>query len=212
NNPIKYVDPSGHDPITIISIWIASVTASPDTQMDMQFISDNLARGDYLGAGLDALGMAIPGATGISKTADDIAKFAGKKLDDLGKGTKKLFDIDLQLFTKGTGKAANIGKFYKGAGTVVESSPVSKIKGIFTGNKNDPHHFVNRVIERGLKPDTIMDTFRNPKVILSQWKGQRFRYISDEACIVVNKEGEIITGWLKDEFGDVIKQILKEAN
>lgn len=56
-----------------------------------------------------------------------------------------------------------------------------------------------------------MDTFKNPDVILSQWNGQRFRYITDEACIVVNKNGEIITGWLKDEFGDTIKQILKEA-
>ena len=81
-----------------------------------------------------------------------------------------------------------------------------------TGNINDPHHFINRVIERGLSPDIIIDTFRNPKVILSQWKGQRFRYITDKACIVVNKDGELVTGWLKDEFGDILKQILKEAN
>ena len=59
-----------------------------------------------------------------------------------------------------------------------------------TGNINDPHHFIN----------------------LSQWKGQRFRYITDKACIVVNKDGELVTGWLKDEFGDILKQILKEAN
>jgi len=37
------------------------------------------------------------------------------------------------------------------------------------------------------------------------------RYITYEACIVVNKNGEIITGWLEDEFGNTIKQILKEA-
>ena len=113
---------------------------------------------------------------------------------------------------KGVSKPSNIGKFYKGAGTVVESSPISEIKGIFTGNVKDPHHFINRVIERGLSPNIIMDTFKNPKVILSQWKGQRFRYITDKACIVVNKDGEIVTGWLKDEFGDVLNQILKEAN
>ncbi|WP_251862601.1 hypothetical protein [Clostridium sp. Marseille-Q2269] len=38
------------------------------------------------------------------------------------------------------------------------------------------------------------------------------QYITDDACIVVSKDGQIITGWLKDEYGDSIIQILKEAN
>lgn len=44
------------------------------------------------------------------------------------------------------------------------------------------------------------DTIRNPDVVLSKWKDQRFRYITDELYIVVNKEGEAVTGCFKNEF------------
>lgn len=113
------------------------------------------------------------------------------------------------LFDGGIPK--NMGKTYKGVGTVVEISPINKISGIYTGNVKDPGHFINRVIERGLSPELIINTFKSPRVVLSQWNGQRFRYISDDACIAINKDGEIITGWLKNEYGESIKQILKET-
>lgn len=43
-------------------------------------------------------------------------------------------------------------------------------------------------------------TIRNPGVVLSKWKDQKFRYITDELYIVVNKEGEVVTGCFKNEF------------
>jgi hypothetical protein len=104
-----------------------------------------------------------------------------------------------------------IGKTFEGAGTVIGNNPLTKITGIFKANKKDPYHFVNRVIERGLNPSQIVNTFKKPYVILSQWKGERFLYISKDMAIVINKNGEIITGWLKNEFGPVLIQILKEA-
>ena len=48
-------------------------------------------------------------------------------------GYKNFIEFESGL-GKGVSKPSNIGKFYKGAGTVVESSPISEIKGIFTGN------------------------------------------------------------------------------
>ena len=57
-----------------------------------------------------------------------------------------------------------------------------------------------------------MDIFRNPEVILSQWNGERFTYITQNASITVTKSGDIVTGWLKSDFGNVTKQILLEAH
>lgn len=108
NNSLKYFDPSGNEPITILALWAAAVSASPDTQIDMQFIADDLSRGDYLAAGLDAIGTAIPGVSGVSKIGDDVAKVVGKGLDDIGKASKKLFNIDLQLFAKGTSEVGEL--------------------------------------------------------------------------------------------------------
>ncbi len=217
NNPILYKDPSGHvagvdDALVVFYLYLNAVVYSPDTQMDIEFISMDLAQGDYLGAALDTAGLLLPGATGFGRASKPVKRWLGKvgnKIDDILKFGKH-FDEVIEGTVKAS-KASNLGKFYKGAGTVVDSSPVSKITGIYKGNTKDPYHFIDRVTERGIKPDVIMNTFRNPDVILSQWKGERFRYITDEACIVVNKDGEIITGWLKDEFGDTLKQILQEA-
>ncbi|MED4912207.1 hypothetical protein P9761_29110 [Brevibacillus centrosporus] len=105
-------------------------------------------------------------------------------------------------------KAANLGKTYKNLGTVVGTSPITKITGISQQNAG---HFLERVIERGISPQTILDTLRNPSVITTQWKGERYAYISKEAVIIVDKTGKLVTGWLKDDFSDAVRQIIKEA-
>jgi len=56
-----------------------------------------------------------------------------------------------------------------------------------------------------------MNTFRNPNVVLSQWGGERFLYLSNDAAVAVSKSGELITVMGKNDFGPAIKQILKEA-
>lgn len=99
----------------------------------------------------------------------------------------------------------------KGAGTVIESSPLRKVVGIYTGNIADPYHFINRVIERDIKPITIINTFRNPDVVLSQWGGERFLHILQDAALVVNKYGQLVTNWGKNEFGATINLIIQEA-
>ncbi|WP_427340818.1 hypothetical protein, partial [Caloranaerobacter sp. DY30410] len=103
-NPIKYTDPEGHNPIIVLMLWATAIASSPDTQMDIQFISMDLAEENYLAALLDTAGMLIPVATGIGKIGDDAVKFVKNGLDDIGKTSKRLFNIDLQLFAKGTRK------------------------------------------------------------------------------------------------------------
>jgi peroxiredoxin len=52
---------------------------------------------------------------------------------------------------------------------------------------------------------------KNPVAVLSQQGGNRFAYVSQEAVVVVDKSGNIVTVWGKDTFDDVVKQVLKDA-
>lgn len=108
---------------------------------------------------------------------------------------------------KGTGNvASNLGKAYGKNGrfgTVIDK-PNIQVTG-FSG------HAVNQAITRGVKTETIQNTVKNPVAVLSQQGGNRFAYVSQEAVVVVDKSGNIVTVWGKDTFDDVVKQVLKDA-
>lgn len=104
NNPLVYVDPHGEFPVAVLYVYFTAVVSSPDIQMDMQFIADDLACGDYVSAGLDVIGAAVPGATGVGKATK---KVAGEVAD----GFKKAFKFDLQQFAKGTVKPNQVHHF-----------------------------------------------------------------------------------------------------
>ncbi|WP_427338762.1 hypothetical protein, partial [Caloranaerobacter sp. DY30410] len=112
-NPIKYTDPEGHNPIIVLMLWATAIASSPDTQMDMQFIAMDLAEKDYLAAVLDGVGMLVPEATGIGEIGDDAVKFVKNGLDDIGRTSKRLFNINLQLFAKVTERIANKNNYRK---------------------------------------------------------------------------------------------------
>ena len=57
-----YVDSSGNNPVVgWLILYLGTLLASPDLPMDVQFIADDLAQGDYGAAALDTLGAAVPG-------------------------------------------------------------------------------------------------------------------------------------------------------
>jgi len=95
NNPILYVDVSGNNPIMAIYLYVTAVATSPDTQMDVQFIANDLAEGDYVAAILDAVGVLVPGATGLGKTgkkvAEQVGGFLAKAGDEIATGVKTIF-------------------------------------------------------------------------------------------------------------------------
>ncbi|WP_424141323.1 RHS repeat-associated core domain-containing protein [Sporosalibacterium faouarense] len=47
NNPIRYVDPSGNAPVTLLYLYLTYVASSPDTHIDMEMMSYSILQGDY---------------------------------------------------------------------------------------------------------------------------------------------------------------------
>jgi hypothetical protein len=103
-----------------------------------------------------------------------------------------------------------IGRHYPRAGTVVQD-PGIKLVGLRGSVGRDPHHAIQRIIERGVKPHTILEAMRNPVVVLQQRGGNRYLYLTTEVAIVVDLRGEMVTAWTKNEYFPIYKRILKEA-
>lgn len=119
------------------------------------------------------------------------------------------FIFSYSFSPKGTGKTvANLGKKYNRVGTVAAESPVEKITGF---SQQNPYHYINQKVTRGVSTKTVLNTFKNPKVIVEQWGGQRYLYLTYDAAVVVNKSGELVTTYGRDTFGSTTLQILEEA-
>lgn len=206
NNPLRYVDRNGHE---ISEPWgNGGINKDENGILRTQSGKGNVYW-DYYNKQYKS--------KGVNSVPQQIrTEFTGNATDSLAWMNNPYvqgISIALGMFT-GTGelqlasKAVNLGKTYKNLGTVVANSPINKITGISQQNAG---HFIERVIERGISPQTILDTLRNPTVITSQWKGERFAYITQEAVIIVDKTGKLVTGWLKEDFTDAVRQVLKEA-
>jgi hypothetical protein len=93
NNPVKYVDPDGRAiPVAIYAVasYISAVAAAPDTQMDLRFLSEDMAQGDYVSAIFDAVGLLVPGLTNTGVLAKSAEKMVVKYGDDIGKWASKM--------------------------------------------------------------------------------------------------------------------------
>jgi hypothetical protein len=146
--------------------------------------------GDYVSTTLAELGINITGE-GF--------------LEYIGKGAYRF--IKGKIIAEGTGEvASNLGKAYgkNGRFGAIVENPHIQVTG-FSG------HAVNQAITRGVKTETIQNTVKNPVAVLSQQGGNRFAHVSQEAVVVVDKSGNIVTVWGKDTFDDVVKQVLKDA-
>lgn len=87
-------------------LTVASLIPGLDTFTDLASIPVDLARGDFLSAGLDALGV-IPVVGEVADTAK-LAKMADKAVD----------------VAKAANKATDIGKLSEKAGTIAKRSPI----------------------------------------------------------------------------------------
>ncbi|HEX9696348.1 MAG TPA: RHS repeat-associated core domain-containing protein [Actinomycetota bacterium] len=103
--------------------------------------------------------------------------------------------------------ASLIGTSYGKMGTVV-SNPGITIKG-FQGSVQ-PGHAINRIIERGVTPQRLLDALRNPRAVLQQ-AGNRFLYLTDDAAMVMTGDGQVVTAWTRNEFLPRMMRILRDA-
>lgn len=89
----------GDDALIGLYTYGTMIATSPDTQYDIQFIADDIARHSYFEAALDTVGLLLPSVSGLGKYAskiDDGLKWfrntkVGSIFDDVCKGIKGLF-------------------------------------------------------------------------------------------------------------------------
>lgn len=119
------------------------------------------------------------------------------------------FTYDSPLYSYATNTADGLlGMSYGRTGTVV-ANPELTIKG-FEGSAQ-PGHAINQIINRGGgKPDVLLDTMRNPRVVQQQ-VGERYLYLTDEAAGVIRGDGQVVTAWTRSEFLPHVEQILRDA-
>jgi RHS repeat-associated protein len=96
-----------------------------------------------------------------------------------------------------------IGQSFGKLGTVV-SNPGLKITS-FSG------HALDQAITRQVAAPALLNTVRNPAVVLSQANGGRFLFLSNNAAVVVDKAGRVVTTYGANMFKSDVIDILKAA-
>jgi Domain of unknown function (DUF4258) len=69
-------------------------------------------------------------------------------------------------------------------------------------------HAIQRMAERGVTLDDIIETVDHPLIVLQQSRG-RVLYLSDTAAVVINPEGRVITTYSASDFDANIKSLLE---
>jgi filamentous hemagglutinin len=94
-----------------------------------------------------------------------------------------------------------LGKDFGKLGTVVENQNIN----IDSLKK----HYLDRKIERNISSSQVFDAINNPSVVLQQ-SGGKYLYLTEEAAVVISKNGELITTYGSNNFDDAIKEIFRQ--
>ena len=85
---------------------------------------------------------------------------------------------------------------------------LNKITEIVKGfNHDGTYHGLNRIIERGVTPTMIKETVLKPLQKVNQLKG-RIKYLSEKATIVIDKAGQVVTAYTKEQYTEKTKAII----
>ncbi|AEG61159.1 YD repeat protein [Desulforamulus ruminis DSM 2154] len=221
NNPLLYIDPSGHKYVYNRFGEIIGTNVGDDYTDYSQAATNTSGGGDRVykpwngGTGSSGTG-SVNSSSSVTKSSSDISRYSSGKVAATLIGPLPDAKPELLLLfpggnfanlIKGAGSAANtvanLGKSYGKFGTVVKN-PGIKITDFST-------HGVNQAITRGVTTNIIKRTIDNPTVVLSQRGGNAFAYVSRDAVVVVDKAGKIITTYGKNHFDTIVNQVLKEA-
>lgn len=221
------VDPTGHFCISAIIIGAivgavigASIVGYQDYKDDGKIFNGSKTVGDY------ALGVAIGGAAGAAVGAAvgavSAAGGVGAAVKAAGAGIKSAATwVGTKAVAAGTAVATQGKKIIEGAKEVVPkfidgakqissqvSNQVSNVASKIVDSSNGMQspitgytkHGLNQVIGRdggvGVSPNAILETVRNPLEIIEQ-SGERFKFVGEQANVVLNKYGRIITAYAK---------------
>ena len=90
--------------------------------------------------------------------------------------------------------ASRLGKSCSGLSKKGVNKPELPIKG-FDGSKgSNPYHALHRAISRGVSPNAILGTLKNPSVTLPQGGG-RTLYLTKDAAVVLDNANKAVTIW-----------------
>jgi RHS repeat-associated protein len=122
------------------------------------------------------------------------------------------FAVGLMAPGGGYGSAGRsiVGQSFGKVGTVIENS-AGKITGFYRSYAKVPYHGLDQTINRGVNPKLLLETVSNPLVTLEQAGGNVLR-LTNEAGVVLDKAGKVVTSYTKNEFLPHIRNILNKAN
>lgn len=151
-----------------------------------------------VGAGVLTLEALAGDAVGGASIAVPVAAVGSRALTEVTEYAAPYFSREV------ANSALKVGDDFGRLGKVV-SNPNLRIQALDEGG-----HFVDAAITRGVSPQAVLSTMRNPAAVLEQSRG-RFLYISNDAAVVVTKEGKAITTYARENFDSRILDILKRA-
>jgi RHS repeat-associated protein len=207
NNPLIAIDPNGE--------WVEYIIGEKNTVALGNWANnlyDNNSVARYAmdhpyqtGAVMGVVGGALVAggivAAGGSITCGILCGSAAATVATIG-GTAATTEGDkIQKATNGL----NIGQSFGKLGNVIENQS-GKIMGF---NRNGNFHGLDQAITRGVSPQMILETTKNPLVTLEQ-SGGNILYLTRQAAVVLNQAGKVVTTYGKDLFQPHIFDILNK--
>jgi RHS repeat-associated protein len=196
NNPLKYKDVSGKSLLSVVAEFSSKYLSK---------IAGPLAVAGYA---YQLFGDPTP-AGGDLPQGQSYAK--GNVTPDNPNGSdKSKISINGGAAVAGVTQQSgvSVGDTFGKLGTVIESQP-GKITGIFTRVGGDEHALM-RILTRSASIEDIASTVLNPSVVLKQ-AGNNILYLSEQAGVVLNKVGQIVTVYGAKEFKPNILNILSKV-
>jgi len=219
NDPVNHLDPSG------LTWWRRNIGAIPvvgyidrklnfveaviDHQITPNADTGPIVKSDPLSAGAlsSRAGQVAPG-TGVDTTFNGIYPAStdrGVAVNDCGKAASKQFRymyISGILVTVSVAGVIAIGTNFGRLGTVIQN-PSQRITG-FTP------YSANRAAMRGVRTIDIQQAVAAPVAVFRQSGGNTL-YISDQAAVVLNPRGIVVTTYGRADFDSTILGILQAA-
>ena len=75
---------------------------------------------------------------------------------------------------------------------------------------SDPYHAINQIITREVSAPSLLNTIRDPSVVLRQ-SGGNYLHLTPEAGVVLRADGQVVTAYSSAQFKPHILQILQDG-